>query len=161
MRIDTVLKHLKIKDRKKIIEVEHEKAINFMHYLQALKNSEKSIVLTNEGIGDKSNLSVSVVRNSKLKIYYSKECKIGSLYKFITLLLGMKPSQHEFKVMGLAPYASEYETNKAYKAAFKIYSKQKVLVFSKKKTEIFHLKINLLIVDLMGLQELQKTVEKH
>ena len=39
--------------------------------------------------------------------------------KFITLLLGMKPSQHEYKVMGLAPYASDYEIKKAYDAAFK------------------------------------------
>ena len=72
-------------------------------------------------MGDKSNLSVSVVKNSILKeIYYSKKCKkIGSLYKFITLLLGMKPSQHEFKVMGLAPYSGEYEMKKAYNAAFK------------------------------------------
>ena len=44
MRIDTVLKHLKIKDRKKISKLSMRKAINFMHYLQALKNSEKSIV---------------------------------------------------------------------------------------------------------------------
>ena len=49
------------------------------------------------------------------------------LYKFITLLLGMKPSQHEFKVMGLAPYASEYEINKAYLAAFKDLFKTKNL----------------------------------
>ena len=40
----------------------------------------------------------------------------------------MRPSQHEFKVMGLAPYASEYETNRAYNAALKIYLKQKVLL---------------------------------
>ena len=54
-------------------------------------------------MGDKSNLTVSVVINSKLnEIYFSKQNKIGTLYKFITLLLGMKPSQHEFKVMGLS-----------------------------------------------------------
>ena len=140
MRIDTVLKHLKIKDRKKIIEVEHEKGHQFYAlFASPEKFRKKSIVLTNEGIGDKSNLSVSVVRNSKLKeIYYSKECKIGSLYKFITLLLGMKPSQHEFKVMGLAPYASEYETNKAYKAAFKDLFKTKGLgIFPKKNQGFF------------------------
>ena len=46
----------------------------------------------------------------------------------MTLILGMKPSQHEFKVMGLAPYASEYETKRAYNAAFKDLFKQKVLL---------------------------------
>ena len=49
----------------------------------------------------------------------------------------MKPSQHEFKVMGLAPYASEYEINKAYLAAFKIYSKQKSWYFIKKPKDFF------------------------
>src|SRR5206468_5562791 len=29
----------------------------------------------------------------------------GRLYRWITLLLGMKPDEHEYKVMGLAPYA--------------------------------------------------------
>ena len=33
---------------------------------------------------------------------------LGRLYRYITLLLGMKPCQHEYKVMGLAPYGTEY-----------------------------------------------------
>ena len=33
---------------------------------------------------------------------------IGRLYRYITLLLGMKPGQHEYKVMGLAPYGLPY-----------------------------------------------------
>ena len=95
-------------------------------------------------MGDKSNLTVSVVKNSKLnEIYFSKKNRIGTLYKFITLLLGMKPSQHEYKVMGLAPYASEYEINKAYLAAFKNLFKTKNLgIFLNKKPKdfFFHFK---------------------
>ena len=33
---------------------------------------------------------------------------LGRIYRYITLLLGMKPGQHEYKVMGLAPYGTEY-----------------------------------------------------
>jgi carbamoyltransferase len=29
---------------------------------------------------------------------------VARLYKFVTLILGMKPNEHEYKVMGLAPY---------------------------------------------------------
>ena len=50
----------------------------------------------------------------------------------------MKLSQHEYKVMGLAPYASNYEIDKAYNAAFKN-------SFIAKKYGIF-LKINLKIL---------------
>ena len=32
----------------------------------------------------------------------------------MTLLLGMKPNEHEFKVMGLAPYGREKYSMKAY-----------------------------------------------
>jgi len=37
------------------------------------------------------------------------------MYRWITLLLGMKPNEHEFKVMGLAPYAKDYIRDPAYK----------------------------------------------
>lgn len=145
IRIKTILKHLKIKDEKKIVEVEHEKGHQYYAlYAAPEKFRKKSLVLTNEGMGDKSNISVSIVKNSKLKeIFYSKENKLGTLYKLITLLLGMKPSQHEFKVMGLAPYASNYETNKAYKAAFKdLFEARNLGIYLKKKPSdfFFHFK---------------------
>ena len=80
-----------------------------------------------------------------MRYIFLKKNKIGTLYKFITLLLGMKPSQHEFKVMGLAPYASEYEINKAYLAAFKDLFKTKnlgILKIKGLKISFFISKIN-------------------
>jgi len=38
---------------------------------------------------------------------------LGSFYSFVTLLLGMKFGEHEYKVMGLAPYASAGATERA------------------------------------------------
>ena len=166
MRIKTILKHLKIKDVKKIVEVEHEKGHQYYALFAAPeKFRKKSLVLTNEGMGDKSNLSVSIVKNSKLKeIYYSKENKIGTLYKLITLLLGMKPSQHEFKVMGLAPYASNYEINKAYKAAFKnLFKVRNLGIFLKNKPKdfFFYFKKKLEHCRFDGIAgALQRTVEE-
>lgn len=47
-------------------------------------------------------------------IHRSHECLIGPLYTYITLLLGMRPCEHEYKVMGLAPYAKSYLKKSAY-----------------------------------------------
>lgn len=141
LRTNTVIKHLKIKDTQKIIHVDHEKGHQFYALYAAPKEfRKKSLILTNEGMGDRSNLTVSIVKKEKLKeIYSSTQNKMGTLYKFMTLLLGMKPSQHEFKVMGLAPYASNYETNRAYDAAFKNLFKVKGYgIFLKKKPKDFY-----------------------
>jgi carbamoyltransferase len=40
----------------------------------------------------------------------------------VTLLLGMKPGEHEYKVMGLAPYAPARETERAVAALGKIFA---------------------------------------
>ncbi len=140
MREDTLMKHLNI-DRNRIKHIEHEKGHQFYALYASPKEFRKnSLILTNEGMGDKSNLTVSVVKKEKFKeIFYSKKNKIGTLYKFMTLLLGMKPSQHEFKVMGLAPYASSYEISRAYNSAFKNLFKVKGYgIFLKKKPKDFY-----------------------
>ena len=41
-------------------------------------------------------------------------CNMARMYRWATLLLGMKPNEHEFKVMGLAPYAKDYICEPAY-----------------------------------------------
>ncbi len=166
MRIKTVIKHLKIKDAKKIIHVEHEKGHQYYALFASPKKFRKNcLILTNEGMGDKSNISVSTVKNGKLKeVFFSKKNKIGLLYKFMTLMLGMRPSQHEFKVMGLAPYASEYETNRAYNAAFKNLFKTKGFAIdlkNKPKDFFFHFQQKLRHCRFDGIAGgLQKVVEE-
>tara|TARA_Y100000816_G_C26108358_1_gene590132 strand:- start:4557 stop:6374 length:1818 start_codon:yes stop_codon:yes gene_type:complete len=166
MRIKTVLKHLKIKDAKKVIHVEHEKGHQYYALFASPKKFRKNcLILTNEGMGDKSNISVSTVKNGKLKeVFFSKKNKIGLLYKFMTLMLGMRPSQHEFKVMGLAPYASEYETNRAYNAAFKNLFKTKGFAIdlkNKPKDFFFHFQQKLRHCRFDGIAGgLQKVVEE-
>jgi carbamoyltransferase len=43
-----------------------------------------------------------------------KGASLGYLYALATLYLGMKPNQHEFKVMGLAPYAKKDKVEETY-----------------------------------------------
>ena len=74
------------------------------------------LILTSEGIGDEFNGTVSIFKNGKIETLVNMtENHLGHIYQYVTLILGMKPAQHEYKVMGLAPYANEYETNKTYK----------------------------------------------
>ena len=48
------------------------------------------------------------LRNNKLKILSEgKDNLLGKFYSSITLLLGMNPARHHYKVMGLAPYAKK------------------------------------------------------
>ena len=54
-----------------------------------------------------------------IKINESSECDLARIYRFITLILKMKPNEHEFKVMGLAPYAKDQYSAKVYNEVFK------------------------------------------
>jgi len=152
--------------RDKIYHIDHEKGHQYYGlYAAPEKFRKKCLVLTNEGMGDYSNLTVSKVKNGILQeIFSTKKNRIGTLYKMITLLLGMKVSQHEYKVMGLAPYASEYEINKAYKAAFKNLFKVKgygIFLKEKPKDFFFHFKKKLADCRFDGIAgALQKTVEE-
>lgn len=74
------------------------------------------LTLTAEGFGDYSNGTVSVFsEEGREELARTVDNHLGHIYQYITLLLGMKPAQHEYKVMGLAPYANERETARSYK----------------------------------------------
>ncbi len=76
----------------------------------------ENLVLTADGSGDMLSATVAIgrakriVRLSSVSNYNS----IGEFYTRITQHLGMKPLSHEYKVMGLAPYAPEDMGEKAY-----------------------------------------------
>lgn len=69
----------------------------------------RSLIFTADGFGDGANGSIwSGRRGERLdRIIKTDRCHIGRMYRYATLLLGMKPAEHEYKVMGLAPYANE------------------------------------------------------
>ena len=58
-----------------------------------------------DGGGDGKNATISIGYKGKLNTLYSTNIgNIGRMYRYVTLMLGMKPTEHEFKVMGLAGY---------------------------------------------------------
>jgi len=76
-----------------------------------------ALVFTADAQGDKLSASLSVYKNNQ----FNREVEIpirdslGAFFTEITIYLGMKPNEHEYKVMGLAPYAPENEVAKVYK----------------------------------------------
>jgi carbamoyltransferase len=75
-----------------------------------------ALVLTNDNSGDGLCATASTGRGLDLVRHEaapSAPGSVGSFYSFATLALGMKFGEHEYKVMGLAPYASERGATRA------------------------------------------------
>jgi carbamoyltransferase len=67
---------------------------------------QDAVILTLDGWGDGRNQTVWTVKNNTLNLLAeSNQNDIGRIYKMATLILGMRPDEHEYKVMGLAAYA--------------------------------------------------------
>ena len=136
-RINTISSILNINKNKINVKL-HEDCHKYYSYFFT-DERKNGIAITAEGIGDYSRGSVSTVENGNFKlISYNTDNHLGNIYKYITLILGMKPAHHEYKVMGLAPYASEYEIKKSYKFFSEILKiKGLNVVFNKKPKDLF------------------------
>lgn len=114
LRLETVSALLGI-PAERIRTVTHEDCHTFYSYFASPLRGQV-LALTSEGIGDYSNGTVSVFSElGRRELAATKDNHIGHIYQYITLLLGMKPAQHEYKVMGLAPFANSKELEKSYK----------------------------------------------
>jgi carbamoyltransferase len=69
----------------------------------------KVLVLTCDGSGDRLSGSVSIGENGRMQRIASiaDNDSIGRLYAMVTYYMGMMPLEHEYKVMGLAPYVGD------------------------------------------------------
>ena len=84
--------------------------IYYGYYASPFRNKNVAAMSLDAG-GDGVYESVSVFNkdSSHKRIHAGHDCLLGPIYTMITLILKMKPNEHEFKVMGLAPYAKEYK----------------------------------------------------
>ena len=75
------------------------------------------LVMTLDGEGDEICATVNLVQDGKLKrlAITPKRASLGWIYAEVTHYLGMKPLEHEYKVMGLAPYAQPDGVEKSFK----------------------------------------------
>ncbi|HEV2198908.1 MAG TPA: carbamoyltransferase C-terminal domain-containing protein [Bryobacteraceae bacterium] len=95
--------------REQIEPVEHHLAHASAAYYTCPWPGEKVLVLTCDGSGDRLAATVSIGERGRLTriAEVNEQDSIGRLYAVITRLLGMAPLEHEYKVMGLAPYVSD------------------------------------------------------
>ena len=101
---------------KKFLGIKHDKIFFYDHHechayyaFYSCPDREKlDHIFTCDGGGDKSNGTIWKVENKKYlkEIYRTNIANIGRIYRYIVMLLNMKPSENEFKVMGLAGYSS-------------------------------------------------------
>ena len=117
-------------DRSKLVCIDHHEC----HASYSICNEEignkKFLIFTVDGSGDKGiNATVSILKNKKIKrLFQTKNFIIGRIYRHVTLILGMKWGEHEYKTMGLAPYSSEYYSD----GPFDIFNKSLEIKLNKK-----------------------------
>lgn len=87
------------------------------YYGSHFPRNEKILVLTNDGAGDGLCATVSIGENGQLKrITKVKSAhSLAGVYSLTTKLLGFEPLEHEYKLMGMAPYSSEKGVSEGYK----------------------------------------------
>jgi carbamoyltransferase len=74
--------------------------------------------LTNDGAGDGLCGTVSICRDNRIErlAAINRHASLGKIYSRVTMLMGMTPWEHEYKIMGLAPYADPARTERAAEA---------------------------------------------
>ncbi len=79
------------------------------------RRNEKVLIITLDGSGDGLCGTVSIASGRKIERVLSIPSyhSIGEMYSGVTRFLGMKQWEHEYKVMGLAPYAPDDLADKA------------------------------------------------
>jgi len=68
---------------------------------------DRTLVFTLDAEGDGRCATVNLYADGRMRVLSAADSRhsLGHYYSFTTALLGMKGSEHEFKVMGMAPYA--------------------------------------------------------
>ncbi len=80
------------------------------------RDNKPRIIITLDGEGDGFSGSISIYCAGKIDVRHKFPAKhsLGLLYCGVVDILGMRRNEHEFKVMGLAPYAKASSGDKVY-----------------------------------------------
>jgi len=119
----------------------HHDCHKYYAYFGSPFRDKKTLIFTCDGGGGDANGTVSVAEGNKIKeLGRNNITNMARIYRYITLLLGMRIGEHEYKVMGLAPYASDYEKRKCDKAFKDIFHVPDLLVEYKNRPKdlFFH-----------------------
>jgi len=96
-------------DESKITFVEHHLAhLAAAYYSAPWPSSDEPVLgLTCDGAGDGLCATVSICRGNDIEriAQTGRHASLGKIYSRATFLMGMRPWEHEYKLMGMAPYA--------------------------------------------------------
>jgi carbamoyltransferase len=97
--------------------VDHHTAHAAAAYHGSPWKEERVLVLTADGEGD--DLAASVRIGERGRLYppiaeVASSESLGLVYSMVTFLMGMVPYEHEYKLMGMAPYAPEAGAKRSY-----------------------------------------------
>jgi carbamoyltransferase len=107
--------HLGVPEEKIRFVDHHTAHAHYAYFAAPIDRSKSTAVVTADGWGDGCNASISIARGDDIKeIHRTALCNLARIYRWMTLLLNFKPYEHEYKVMGLAPYAKDYIRHPAY-----------------------------------------------
>ncbi len=93
----------------KILFVDHHEChAAATYYSSPMRHVGKRLVITCDGSGDGLCASVSIAENDEIRrlISIGNDESFAALYARTTFLTGMVPLEHEYKLMGLAPYGN-------------------------------------------------------
>ncbi|GJQ23513.1 MAG: carbamoyltransferase [Candidatus Brocadia sapporoensis] len=94
-------------DRNKIKLIEHHTSHAASAYYGYGKYDEPVLILTCDGAGDGLCATINIGQKGQFERIASvpEGESIARIYAMMTYLMGMVPLEHEYKIMGLAPYA--------------------------------------------------------
>lgn len=141
VRKKIVSNHLKIDDNK-ITFADHSSTHAAYAYYSGSLNGKKALVLTLDAYGDKANNTVRVFnpqkKNYEKIISKSQSSIIARLYRYTTLVLNLKPDNHEYKVMGLAAYSKKEYTKKLFNELLNLQDVKGInFIFNKKPKDLY------------------------
>ncbi len=81
------------------------------------------LILTNDGAGDRVCATVSIGKAGKIErlAEVHEDHSVGLVYAAFTFLTGMVPLEHEYKLMGMAPYADRKGCRKVADELWKMF----------------------------------------
>lgn len=148
LKIQTFKRKQSILSQLKLLNMENAKVFFYDHhechaascipFLIKNDNLKDTLIFTFDGSGDAKSSSVSILEKGRIRKLTTNHTidSIGEVYSQITASLRMKPLEHEFKVMGLAPYSNQ---KKAEEVA-DILEKQFIAIRINKKSRIPYIK---------------------
>tara|TARA_B100001540_G_scaffold298082_1_gene301321 strand:+ start:4482 stop:6272 length:1791 start_codon:yes stop_codon:yes gene_type:complete len=96
-------------EKSKITHMEHDWCHAAYGFYASPIRDDNTLIVTADAWGDDLSGSISIFDKEKnqmkrVKEYHHKDFQLARIYRYTTLFLRMLANEHEYKVMGLAPY---------------------------------------------------------